>query len=383
MANNDMLKYGDGKNKNKQKTLTYKPKDTKMLTTYITAKGNEYPIWKDASTGQYYIIDKTGKRSNFSNQKAINLINQNKPMCISKESYGAGKYSNKSGTPVGNVEVNTGGGGGGYTPSYGGYSDNTGDLYNRLLEQIEQIQHPKEWTVDELAEHFGVKDYYDLNYLLSTYDNATNKYYTDAIDAQIKDNDEALRNSSYYANNLLNEYLRSYNNTAPTSIGKSTLAANTIKSMFGADQANEEAASNLNSIVESYREAWKAALEDNKLKARDEYNDLGNFLLQGGLNLNTSQVQNYVNQLEAAAKAYTGIRNAQSTLASDYANAYQSALQGALTTNAYSASQAGNNLLRNAYQQYYSHIPGVNWETVYNNANRDTAITYSDKASKN
>lgn len=405
MANNDMLKYGDGKNTTQRtfnasssnsgyiKTSPKNKKDTKMQTSYRTENNNVYDIYKEASSGRYYIVDKNGKQSYFSNPNAIAAINKNKPETIWKSGPGGYNYVPPAAnfsftTPAttnnynNNVGYDYGGGGAGGYGGYGDYGNYGDDLYSRLIQQIEQIQHPKEWTAEELAELFGVSDYYNLDKILSTYNEATDKYYTDAIAEQIKDNDEALRNSSYYANSLLNEYLRSYNNTAPTTIGKGVLAANTIKSMFGADQANEQAASDLNSIVESYREAWKAALEDNKLKAREEYNDLGKYLLQNGLSLNTAQVQNYVKQLQSAATAYTGLRNAQSKMTEANANAYAEALKGALATNQYNAGRASENILRNAYQMQYGNIPGINWQTVYNNANHDANITYSDKSSK-
>ena len=377
--NNDMLKYGDGKNKNPQKTLKYTPKDTKMRTTYITEKGNEYPIWKDANTGQYYIIDKTGKRSNFSNQKAINLINQNKLMCISKASYGAGKFSNKSGTPI--DAGGNGGGGGGYSGGGGGggYYDPYEPDIAALRQQLEELIHPKVWTADELAALYGVTDQYNMDNILKQYNDATNKYYTDAIASQEEINADAERNNSAYASSLLRNYINGYANSAPTAVGKGTLAANALSTQLGADKANEEASANFNSIINSYNQAWKDELAQNNVKARSDYNALGTWLLNQGTALNAAQVQNYINELTALDTAYTGIRNAQNNLASTAAAAYQQNANAALTANQYNASQAKDNMLRKAYELYY----GPGWEKAYNNAKQDVSQYNLQSSSKN
>lgn len=352
-------------------------KDTKMLTTYITEKGNEYPIYKDSKTGTYYIVDKTGKRSNFSNKNAINLIDKNKPQCISKSSYNVGQYSNKNGTPV---NTGNGGGGGGYSGGYsgGGGGGNWDADIAGLKEQLEALAHPKVWTPEELAEIYGVKDQYNMDYLLKQYNDATNKYYTDAIATQEDANTDAEKNNSAYASSLLRNYINSYANAAPTAVGKGTLAANALSTQLGADKSNEEASANLNSILNSYREAWDAELAQNNLKARQDYNNLGLWLTDHGTALNAASVQNYINELKALETYYAAARNAQSTAASTAASAYQQNANAALANGAAAREDA----MRKIYQFQYGGLGNNAWEKAYNQTNRDEAIKYMNNTSK-
>lgn len=353
---------------------------TKMRTTYVTANGNEYPIWKDGTTGSYYIVDKNGKRSDFTNKNAIKMINQNRPVCISKESYNKGT-SVRAASPA--VNAGSGGGGGGGSYGGGGGGGNYGGGYDAdisaLRQQIDELVKPKVWTADELADHFGVKDKYNMDYWLKTYNDATNKYYTDAINTQQGINKDAERSNAAYANSLLKSYVNGYLNAAPTAVGRGTLAANALSSMLGADKANEEASANLNDIINTYKEKWDYEKEQNKILAREKYNDMGQWLLDRGVGVNTAEVQNYINSLKAYDTAYSGIRNAQSNLASTAAAAYQNNANAALARNQYAASQADNNFLRKAYQMYY----GNGWETAYNNANKDSSTYNTQKSSAN
>ena len=349
-------------------------KDTKMKTKYRTLNGNEYPIYKENSSGKYYIVDKNGDVSYFSNKKAIQMINQNKGKTISKADYNdpitsfsfsINDYKNNGGGSGGNSGGGNTGGGGDYSGSYWD-ADIAG-----LKEQLEALAHPKVWTPDELAELYGVKDQYNMDYLLKQYNDATNKYYTDAIATQEDANTDAEKNNSAYASSLLRNYINSYANAAPTAVGKGTLAANALSTQLGADKSNEEASANLNSIINSYKEAWNSELAQNDLKARQDYNTLGTWLLNQGTALNASQVQNYINELKALETYYAAARNAQSTVAQTAASAYQQNANAALANN----SAAREDAMRQIYRWKYGETNN-NWQKAYNQTNRDEAIKH-------
>jgi len=152
--------------------------------------------------------------------------------------------------------------------------------------------------------------------------------------------------------------------------------------MLGADKANEEAATNLASIIESYREKWNAEKEQNKVLARERYNDIGKWLLERGVNVNTAEVQNYINTMNAYDTAYSGIRNAQNNLASTAAAAYQNNVNAALAANSASASSSSDDFLRRAYQMYYSGERDP-WQQAYNNVNKDVSNYYTSNSSSN
>ena len=353
------------------KTSPKNKKDTKMKTTYKTANDNIYDIYKEKSSGRYYIVDKNGKASYFTNANAIDTIKTNKPMTIWKDGPGGYNYNANTGN-----QNSSGGGasdGGGYYGGGGG--DYSGSYWDAdiagLKEQLEALAHPKVWTPDELAELYGVKDQYNMDYLLKQYNDATNKYYTDAIATQEDANTDAEKNNSAYASSLLRNYINSYANAAPTAVGKGTLAANALSTQLGADKSNEEASANLNSIINSYKEAWDSELAQNDLKARQDYNTLGTWLLNQGTALNASQVQNYINELKALETYYAAARNAQSTVAQTAASAYQQNANAALANN----SAAREDAMRQIYRWKYGETNN-NWQKAYNQTNRDEAIKH-------
>jgi len=364
-----------------------KSSDRKMKTTYMSASNKEYNIYKENKSGRYY-INSGGKKYYFENPNAIKLIDQNKAWCISKQTYE--KTNNtKSTSKTSSTKTSSssgGGGGGGYGGYSGGYSSGSSDDYEKLIKEyrklIDKLQKPKVWTAKELAKKFNISDKYNMQYWLKTYNDATNKYYKDAIAEQEKINQDAELSNSLYAGTLLKNYLNGYLNAAPTAVGRGTIAANALNSMLGADKANEEAATNLASIIESYREKWNAEKEQNKVLARERYNDIGKWLLERGVNVNTAEVQNYINTMNAYDTAYSGIRNAQNNLASTAAAAYQNNVNAALAANSASASSSSDDFLRRAYQMYYSGERDP-WQQAYNNVNKDVSNCYTSNSSSN
>ena len=364
-----MAKYIQTKPKNKQ--------DKKMKTTYKTANDNIYNIYQEKSSGKYYIVDKNGKASYFQNPNAINTIKTNKPMTIWRDGplgYNSNpNNSNNETSGEGGSSVSTGGGG------IGGVNFN-GDRYDAdiagLREQLETLAHPKVWTPDELAEIYGVKDQYNMAYLLKQYNDATNKYYADAIATQEDANTAAEKNNSAYASSLLRNYINSYANAAPTAVGKGTLAANALNTQLGADKSNEEASANLNSIINSYKKAWDSELAQNDLKARQDYNKLGLWLTDHGTSLNAASVQNYVNDLKALETYYAAARNAQNNLASTAASADQQNANAALA----SSAAAREDAMRQIYRWKYGDANN-NWQKAYNQTNKDESTKHINNVS--
>lgn len=352
--------------KNYWYTFPANKKDTDTKKFYTTANGNTYSIYQEKSSGKYYIVDKNGKQSYFTNPASIDLINSTKTNGV------VDAFNTAVAKATSAYNSSNGGGGGGYSGGGGGgYSGGSSDAhYEELLNEyktlIDDLKKPKVWTAEELAKHFGVEDQYNMDYLTKMYQDETNKYYTDAIERQTKYNQDSELSNSAYANNLLKSYLSSYQNAAPTALGRGTRAANALTTMLGADMSNETSAANLNSIVNNYIESQKSDLENDKVQARDRYNELGKWLVERGTAVNTAEVQDYINSLKAYETAYAGIRNAQNNLASTAAAAYQQAANAALAQNQYNATKASDNILRQAYKAFYGEN-NANWEKAYYN----------------
>lgn len=364
-------------NNNQTKTkgstnVTYK----KMNPIYQSGT-KSYDTYKGSDGNYYYKDGNTYKKADASMSKTIAA---NKYICFGNPSssntnisYNQAKQTIATQGSGGSSGGSSGGGGGGSVNNF---------YYEKLLDQykkeLDELKNPKVWTADELAEKHGLKDQYDYDKILQMYNDATNKYYTDAVNAQRIANMDSERSNAGYANNLLNSYLSGYSNAAPTAVGRGTLAANALSTMLGADVANEEASSNLNSIINSYNEAWKKELAENATTARTQYNDMGKTLLQLGAAYNTAEVQNYINALNAYDTAYTGIRNAQNNLASTTAAAYQNNANAALARNQYNNANA----MSKYYQAYYGNN-GNAWQKAYRNVLDDQATTNTQKSSAN
>ena len=394
-------------------------KDTKIKISYKTANNNIYDIYKDHLSNRYYIVDKNGKLSYFTSNQAKNYIdkmlkqtNNKGGITITKDANGnygtAGSNKAVSSTaaklaaapPATNLgktawqypigydaakdtyynspeywanAVGSGGSGSGYGGGIGGIS--VDDLFGEdkiglIKDAAENTTIPKVWNKEDLVKFYGVEDEYDMDKLIARYNEKTNKYYGDAIAEQEKDKKEAELNNSRYVNELLNTYVNSYNNAAPTAMGRGTLAANALTTLLGAAETNEAASSDLRSIINDYKESQKAELANNPVLAEDWYNNVGKWLVEQGVNTNSAEVKNYINDLAAYQTAYAGVRNAQKVYNDYLASAYETRAANANTINAINSQMAEDNLLRRMYQlKYLDNETGTNysWQKAYNN----------------
>ncbi len=344
----------------------------KNYNTYRGSDGNYYYL----ANGKYVKVDGT-VADTIAKNRNISFIDPNDQRTTSKTNTSTNTTKTSSGGS---------GGGGGYSGG-GGSGKNTGDDYDKLLNEykalIDELRNPKVWTADEVAKQLGVEDLYNYDRILRMYNDATDRYYTDAIAEQNAINRDAEMSNSSYANQMLKRYLSSYNNSAPTAVGRGTLAANALSTLLGADIANEEASSQLNDIINSYNEKWKYETENNKTLARDRYNDMGLMLLNQGTNINSAQVQDYINSLNAYNTAYAGIRNAQNNLASTAAATYQNNAQAALARNQVAAANTSGNLRKKIYDMYYGGLGDNASATAYDNTKRDESIVRSTATSAN
>ena len=241
---------------------------------------------------------------------------------------------------------------------------------NAFKKEIDALKPPTPKSLDELVNHYNIKDYYNMDYLLNMYNDATNKYYQDTINSQSRYNEEALNNTSLVANEALKKYYDSYKYAAPTSMGRGTKGANMLRSLLGGQQTNENTGYELNSILNDYKEAWKKELEYNPTLARNKYNTIGQWLLDQQTKLHTADIKNYINDMTAYQNNYTGIRNAQNTYAQGLADSYRDRANAALTGNNYRATTNNENTLRRVYQLLY----GSDWQKAYDYTKHDTAI---------
>ena len=240
----------------------------------------------------------------------------------------------------------------------------------KVKKELESLKKPTVWTSDELAKLYGLEDQYNYDNILNQYNDATNQYYNDAITQQTEYNEDADIASAAYANNLIRKYVDSYKAQAPTAVGRGTLAANALTSAMNADQTLGETATNLNNIINDYKAQRESELANNPTLARNQYNSLGKYLLQQGADKAATEVQRYIDTLNAYKEEYQAIRNAQTTVANNAAAAYQNRAQAALATMNYQ----NDNALWNVYKSIY----GDNAALAYRNDKSMGSINYNN-----
>ena len=339
-----------------------------MKTRYLTANGNEYPIYQDTKTGTYFIIDKNGKRSDFTNPAGIELISKNKNWTISKENYEnkmgstANKKTTTTTTTTTPTPTSSGGGGsttGGSPSPSNAYMQQVLDEYNEIKQKLYDLEHPRVLSAREAAEHFDIP--YDEAQFLKEYNDATHEYYDDMMNEQDRLRSVYARNNSQYAQQLANAYLDSYRNAAPTATGQGVRAANALSSMIQNQQSINE---NDYGMLQSYNNlasARDAELANNPLLAKQKYNDLGTYLSTLTANHNTSDVKQYVDQLDAYGQMYAANRLLAAADAEAAATRY-SGLTQAAQSNAQSVANgyANNGQWQNLYNYYYNTSNGNN-----------------------
>lgn len=232
---------------------------------------------------------------------------------------------------------------------------------DELIKRIEELENPKVLSAEEVANILGI-DYNEQN-ILNDYNKATNKYYDDAI-AELNDIRQTYdRNNAQYYEQIMDSYLDSYKNMAPTAAGKGAIAANTLSNMFATQQTNALADYDVIQDILLNEKGREKELANNPLLAKQQYNDLGIAMSGLSADFNQSATQRYINQLNAYTNAYNADQSYRGQLANAQATKY-SGLANAAATNAAAAATRYNNSFTN-YYNYYKGALGSNAADQY------------------
>ncbi len=323
--------------------------------TTVNTGGKEYAVY--SANGAYFY--KSGSDYiPITDTKVVSALKQNKKQTISLDKPTTSGSSNNTTTTTTTTTPTTddSSSGGGYTPpTYtGGASaqpDNTAIAQQnaeieKLKDMIYDLQHPKVMSAEEAAKHFGID--YNYDNILNDYNTKTNEYYDSAIDEQNKLRTDYLRNNTQYADKLIQSYIDSYANAAPTAVGNAALAANALTTELNANSVNAANDYGMLQSVNALAEAKDAELVNNKQLAKEYYNSLGTYLSSLTANKNTSDVKQYVDTLDAYSDMYSSARATQAALAKANSTKY------AGLANAAQANAQGNATTANKYQQYWN-----------------------------
>lgn len=333
---------------NRSKKLIYTSIKNNKSKSTVNTGGKVYSVY--SANGTYFY--KSGNNYvPITDTNVINSLKQNKSQSISLD-----KPSTSTTTTTTTPTTDNSGSGGGYTPpTYtGGASaqpDNTAIAQQnaeieKLKDMIYDLQHPKVMSAEEAAKHFGID--YNYDNILNDYNTKTNEYYDAAIDEQNKLRTDYLRNNTQYADKLIQSYIDSYANAAPTAVGNAALAANALTTELNANSVNAANDYGMLQSVNALAEAKDAELVNNKQLAKEYYNSLGTYLSTLTANKNTSDVKQYVDTLDAYSDMYSSARATQAALAKANSTKY------AGLANAAQANAQGNATTANKYQQYWN-----------------------------
>lgn len=220
------------------------------------------------------------------------------------------------------------------------------EMIKELANKIYELQHPKVMSAEEAAKHFGID--YNYDNILKDYNDKTNKYYGDAINEQEDLRTQYLRNNAQYFDNLVDTYIDSYANAAPTAIGKGALAANALTTQLNANSTNAANDYGMLQSVNTLEKARDAELAGNPYLAKEYYNSIGTYLSTLTANKNASDVKQYIDTLDAYSDMYSSARATQAALAKANSTKY------AGLANAAQANAQGNATAANKYQQYWN-----------------------------
>ena len=337
--------------------------DTSGVISYLNyiVKNNRYTDKNAIYELEGYMLNISPKTltgsttGNIKNGKAVD--NGNKTGTLpnaSSKTTTSNTSSGSSGTTT-NTTTPSGGGGGGSGSVGGGGGSSQIDAsvtwlqnqYDELKQKIYELEHPKVLTAEELAELHDID--YNEQHILDEYNERTNQYYQNAIDEYYNLRNSLVNQASRNNQRTINDYLGEWSNAAPTAARRGELAANALSAYMNANYDLNTEDYMLNQAQNGLRSEWNAELAANPNTARQQYNAMGTTLANLSANLNTSQVKQYIDQLDAYSQMYAANRAVASAAAQGVASQY-AGLANAAATN---ASTAANK--KNSWDQLYNY----------------------------
>lgn len=355
--------------------------DARDTGANITINGRPYAVYKTAA-GKYYYLKSTGVGAGIGSELPV-FLDETKDAAAIKDietqiSSGAKReYSDavdfngqkvmsnaapvvpattpsesKTETPENNVT----------TPGSDALIDS---LYNIIAQQGNELASIKE-QLNKPPEKHGAQFWadkigldYDLDAILKEYNDATNTFY-----GELNANTELLRNNyirntGLYNENLINNYLDSYKNSAKTTTNKRASAASALAMLINQNNQNNLMEYDTANSIEANKVSQRKELAQNPYLAEDYYNSVGTYLSGIEGLANVEDVQDYVNKLNAYSTKYTSYKNAASTRYLANAEKFAGLANAAKTAASSTADSYASNKLQQTYD-FYKALSGSN-----------------------
>ena len=373
-----------------------KVKDTTMKNS-LDGNGNLFndsPIFQDKTTGNRYVFVPWGDSTVMTqiNPDATPRINflqafkDKKAGDVMQGIYEDGVYrrkdyfdtakldpiyvmpekSNKSTTA--NTKTTGTSGGGNYTPTYS--SPDLSGLYNQiatLQSELQELKNPKIYSAKELAEHYDIADTLaNEDYWNQVYTDYVNENWGNQLDEYDEQRLKAIVNSARFNNVVADNYLRGNLNELRqgNAVNNQAIAANALKSRILGDDTLTQADYQMLQDRKQLEQDWQAQLADVDRQAKETYNSTNNYLMQMGNQHYTSDIQDAINTMNAAATRYKGDLDSYRQKAQGYSNQY-AGLANAASTRANTAASNNSSYIKQL-ENYYNQLYGGDYNRTAN-----------------
>lgn len=370
-----------------------KVKDTTMKNS-LDGNGNLFndsPIFQDKTTGNRYVFVPWGNGTVMTqiNPDATPRINflqafkDKKAGDVMQGIYEDGVYRRKDYFDTAKLDpvyimpeksnkntkpTNSGGGGGGYTPTYS--APDLSGLYNQiatLQSELQELKNPKLYSAKELAEHYGFLDTLaNEDYWNQLYTDYVNENWGNQLDEYDEQRLKAVANSARFNNAITDNYLRGNLNELRqgNAVNNQAIAANTLKSRILGDNTLTQADYQMLQDRKQLEQDWQAQLADVDRQAKEAYNVTNNYLMQMGNKHYTSDIQDTINTMNAAATRYKGDLDSYKEKVQGYSNQY-AGLANAASTRAGTAASNNSSYIKQL-ENYYNQLYGGDYNRTAN-----------------
>lgn len=277
-------------------------------------------------------------------------------------SWSANNYT-KDTTPT-NSDV----GGGNYTPSYS--APDLSGLYNQiasLQSELQELKNPRLYSAKELAEHYDIADTLaNEDYWNKVYTDYINENFGNQLNEFDKQRSNVVTNSARFNNAITNNYLRENLNELRqgNAVNNQAIAANTLKSRILGDDTLTQADYQMLQDRKQLEQDWQAQLADVDRQAKEAYNATNSYLMQMGNQHYTSDIQDAINTMNAAATKYKGDLDLYRQKVQGYSNQY-AGLANAASTRAGTAASNNSSYIKQL-ENYYNQLYGGNYNRTAN-----------------
>lgn len=170
---------------------------------------------------------------------------------------------------------------------------------------------PSYYTADDLAKRFGIVN--DYATILKELQDATAMKFDETETTMKRAESSNLRGQETAYNQYLQDLRSRAANAVASGATKGTMAANSLSSMLGLQEANREPVNTMNELLYDTAQQRGSALSADVVTARNQANEIGKYIGQLSTSMDTNEINMRAAQLAAEAQRYSAGVGASAT----------------------------------------------------------------------